>query len=125
MERVETLSRERLAGLSSIIANADPGALSQRMAQGRAVADSIENEFAAMRAEEASRWGQRIAAETTLRKRLSAAMYGGAILSLLAGGLADIGGLLVIIALLAMWIGIFRYTGRLDAASDAVKREAQ
>ena len=34
---------------------------------------------------------------------------------LLAGGLADLGGLLVIIALLAMWIGILRYTGRLDS----------
>jgi hypothetical protein len=34
---------------------------------------------------------------------------------LVAGGLADIGGLLVIIALLAMWIGILRYTGQLDA----------
>jgi hypothetical protein len=33
---------------------------------------------------------------------------------LLAGGLADIGGLLVIVALLAMWIGIRRYTGSLD-----------
>jgi hypothetical protein len=32
-----------------------------------------------------------------------------------AGGLADIGGLLVIIALLAMWIGILKYTGQLDA----------
>jgi hypothetical protein len=36
---------------------------------------------------------------------------------LVAGGLADLGGLLVIIALLAMWIGILRYTGRLDAQS--------
>jgi hypothetical protein len=34
---------------------------------------------------------------------------------LVAGGLADVGGLLVILALLAMWIGILRYTGRLDA----------
>ncbi len=34
---------------------------------------------------------------------------------LIAGGLADVGGLLVIVALLAMWIGILRYTGRLDA----------
>jgi hypothetical protein len=34
---------------------------------------------------------------------------------LVAGGLADIGGLLVIMALLAMWIGIIRYTGQLDA----------
>jgi hypothetical protein len=35
---------------------------------------------------------------------------------LVAGGLADLGGLLVILALLAMWIGILRYTGKLDAA---------
>ena len=37
---------------------------------------------------------------------------------LLAGGLADAGGVLVILALLAMWIGIVRYTGRLDAAAE-------
>jgi hypothetical protein len=35
---------------------------------------------------------------------------------LFAGGLADIGGLLVIIALFAMLIGIWRYTGKLDDA---------
>jgi hypothetical protein len=34
---------------------------------------------------------------------------------LVAGALADLGGLLVIVALLAMWIGILRRTGRLDA----------
>jgi hypothetical protein len=34
---------------------------------------------------------------------------------LLAGGIADIGGLLVILALLAMWVGIMRYTGSIDA----------
>jgi len=34
---------------------------------------------------------------------------------LVAGGLADVGGLLVILALLAMWVGIFRHTGHLDA----------
>lgn len=38
---------------------------------------------------------------------------------LLAGGLADFGGLLVILALLAMWIGILRYTGSLDGALTA------
>ncbi len=35
---------------------------------------------------------------------------------LVAGGLADAAGLLIIFALLAMWIGILRYTGELDAA---------
>lgn len=34
---------------------------------------------------------------------------------LIAGGLADIGGLLVIVALMAMWIGMLRYTGSVDA----------
>jgi len=33
---------------------------------------------------------------------------------LLAGAAADIGGLLVIVALLAIWIGILRYTGSID-----------
>jgi hypothetical protein len=37
---------------------------------------------------------------------------------LLAGGLADFGGLLVIIALVAMWIGIARYIGELDSRGD-------
>jgi hypothetical protein len=41
---------------------------------------------------------------------------------LLAGGIADIGGLLVILALLAMWIGILRYTGNLDAMPSEVQR---
>lgn len=38
---------------------------------------------------------------------------------LLAGGVADVGGLLVILALLAMWIGIVRYTGSLDSGIGA------
>jgi hypothetical protein len=33
---------------------------------------------------------------------------------LLAGGIADLGGLLVIIALVGMLVGVVRYTGRLD-----------
>jgi len=37
---------------------------------------------------------------------------------LLAGAFADFGGLLVILALLAMWIGILRYTGQLDAGGE-------
>ncbi|MBZ5506585.1 MAG: hypothetical protein LAO78_14095 [Acidobacteriia bacterium] len=40
---------------------------------------------------------------------------------LLAGGVADFGGLLVILSLLAMWIGILRYTGSVDAMA----KEAQ
>jgi hypothetical protein len=35
---------------------------------------------------------------------------------LIAGGLADIGGLLVIIALTGMLVGVLRHTGKLDAA---------
>jgi len=41
---------------------------------------------------------------------------------LLAGGIADLGGLFVILALLAMWIGILRYTGSLDAMPSGVQR---
>jgi hypothetical protein len=44
---------------------------------------------------------------------------------LLAGALADIGGLLVIAALLAMWIGILRYTGQVDATGMAAARGTQ
>jgi hypothetical protein len=36
---------------------------------------------------------------------------------LIAGGIADFAGLLIILALLAMWIGILRYTGELDAST--------
>jgi hypothetical protein len=36
---------------------------------------------------------------------------------IVAGGAADLAGLLIILALLAMWIGILRYTGELDAST--------
>lgn len=39
-------------------------------------------------------------------------------LGLVAGGIADVGGLLVVIALAGMLTGIVRYTGRLDAAPE-------
>ncbi len=45
-------------------------------------------------------------------------------LGLLAGGIADVGGLLVILALLAMWIGIVRYTGEIDAVAPSAKRRS-
>jgi hypothetical protein len=37
-------------------------------------------------------------------------------LGLLAGGIADIGGLMVIVGLIGMLVGILRYSGGLDAA---------
>jgi hypothetical protein len=45
---------------------------------------------------------------------------------LVAGGIADLGGLMVILALLAMWIGILRYTGSVDAQKvDTQEKGAQ
>jgi hypothetical protein len=46
-------------------------------------------------------------------------------LGLVAGALADIGGLLVIVALLVMWVGIFRYPGQVDAGVAEFPREAR
>jgi hypothetical protein len=40
-------------------------------------------------------------------------------LGLLAGGIADVGGLMVIVALVAMLAGVLRYSGSLDAAAGA------
>jgi hypothetical protein len=40
-------------------------------------------------------------------------------LGLLAGGIADVGGLMVIVALVAMLAGVLRYSGSLDAAASA------
>jgi hypothetical protein len=42
-------------------------------------------------------------------------------LGLWAGGIADLGGLLVIVGLIGMLVGVLRYTGSLDAASGAVR----
>jgi hypothetical protein len=40
-------------------------------------------------------------------------------LGLLAGAIADIGGLLVVVALVGMLVGVLRYTGAADAAGGA------
>jgi hypothetical protein len=41
-------------------------------------------------------------------------------LGLLAGGIADVGGLMVVVALVGMLVGVVRHTGSLDAeARDA------
>jgi len=42
-------------------------------------------------------------------------------LGLVAGGIADVGGALVIVALIGMLAGIVRYTGRLDAAGEVAR----
>jgi len=36
-------------------------------------------------------------------------------LGLVAGGIADVGGVMVIVALMGMLVGVLRYTGRLDS----------
>jgi hypothetical protein len=65
----------------------------------------------------------------TWKRRWAAVLLAGSLLlpvcvllelnyGLIAGGLADFGGLLVLVALLGMWIGILRYTGSLDAAGE-------
>jgi hypothetical protein len=41
-------------------------------------------------------------------------------LGLLAGGIADIGGLMVIVGLVGMLVGILRYSGGLDVARNDV-----
>jgi len=38
-------------------------------------------------------------------------------LGLLAGGIADVGGLMVVVALIAMLVGVLRYSGGIDAQS--------
>jgi len=40
------------------------------------------------------------------------------------GRIGDVGGLLVIVALLAMWIGVLRYTGQLDTEAQHERRAA-
>jgi hypothetical protein len=42
-------------------------------------------------------------------------------LGLVAGGIADIGGLMVIVALLGMLVGVLRYAGSLDAVSGGAR----
>jgi hypothetical protein len=42
-------------------------------------------------------------------------------LGLVAGGIADVGGLLVIIALIGMLVGVVRYTGKLDAERGVIR----
>jgi hypothetical protein len=44
---------------------------------------------------------------------------------LLAGGIADIGGLMVIVSLIGMLVGIVRYSGSLDAAANSGEGRAQ
>ena len=42
-------------------------------------------------------------------------------LGLLAGGIADIGGLMVLVALVGMLVGVVRHTGSLDAEAKGAR----
>src|ERR1051326_743391 len=88
VKRVDTLSHQRLEALGATLADSSAARLAERLDRSRSLSTELDQEFAAMRAEEARLWAMRINSETTLRKRLYLAMYGGGILSLLAGSLA-------------------------------------
>src|SRR5215469_11623475 len=77
-----------------------------------------------------------VALSETWRRRWAAILLLGSLMlpvcvflelryGLVAGGLADVGGLLVVLALLAMWVGIVRYTGRLDAGAPECRQETR
>jgi signal transduction histidine kinase len=85
VERASALSQQRLEALRSMV---DKGAAADRLAHSRALGASLQQEIGAMAREEGRRWVLQTAQETALRKRLSRAVNGGAVLSLLAGGLA-------------------------------------
>jgi len=88
IDRIESLSRDRMAALQVIISQANPSELVSQLAHDRVLMDTIQTEFAAMRAEEGRLWVHRIALETTLRRHLSIMIYTGGLFSLLAGSLA-------------------------------------
>jgi len=77
-----------------------------------------------------------VALSETWRRRWAAILLLGSLMlpvcvflelryGLVAGGLADVGGLLVILALFAMWVGILRYSGRLDARATEFRQETR
>jgi NO-binding membrane sensor protein with MHYT domain len=72
----------------------------------------------------AEKWRRRWAAILLLGSlMLPVCVYFELRYGLLAGGFADLGGLLVILALFAMWVGIFRCTGQLDASTTEMPTE--
>jgi CHASE3 domain sensor protein len=88
IDRVERMSWRTLDTLESIVKQPDSPELASRLDQGRVLLDSINQEFAAMRAEEGNLWVQRILTQTNRRNQLSIGMYAAGILSLLAGIMA-------------------------------------
>jgi PAS domain S-box-containing protein len=86
IDRVESLSREWLVKLEGASQPLEAFDFKDQLAQRRVLMEAMQREFAAMRREEGELWIRRIVAETSLRKRLSAAMYSSACFSLLAGG---------------------------------------
>ncbi|HUQ93989.1 MAG TPA: PAS domain-containing protein [Bryobacteraceae bacterium] len=85
--KVESLSRRKLAALQLLAAQRKSSGQSGRP-DSRTLMDAMKRELTAMRTEEAGIWLARVEAEKTLRKSLSVTLYGAALLSMLAGGLA-------------------------------------
>jgi signal transduction histidine kinase/CHASE3 domain sensor protein/ActR/RegA family two-component response regulator len=83
--RVESLSRQVLARMRSLISQPRSSVLGDWLEQDLLLRDSIQREFAAMRADESMLWITRVATEKTLRKNLSITLYVASLLSLVAG----------------------------------------
>lgn len=124
-----------LSQMSASVAKADPASLDKALADyGELQGEKAVNIAAHAHAIEfgllaimLAFFQPYVSLRETWKRRWAAVLLAGSLLlpvcvllelnyGLIAGGLADLGGLLVIIALLAMWVGILRYTGELDAA---------
>jgi signal transduction histidine kinase/CheY-like chemotaxis protein len=88
VDRIEAISRLRLAALKKIISQSDPVILRQELENERSSNEGIQQEASQVRSHESGLWVARIASETSLRRTLSVATYAAAFLSMLAGSLA-------------------------------------
>lgn len=85
IERIESLSRERLSVMRSLTTPAAPAAIAHEAAEAERLETALNREFDAMRMEEAQRWTSQIAAESELRGRLTLAALAATFFSLLGG----------------------------------------
>ena len=88
VDRAGRLSHERLGALQSLVTNVGTQPVTDALKYSATLAEPLQRELAAIRADETRLWMTRMAADAALRKRISWAMYGGATLSLLGGGIA-------------------------------------